>query len=251
MRVGFLHIPRTGGTYLEAIIQQQLDESQFVNFFGTPENQICNRVGIIENISPGNEVCDRLEQNSNWNTCKVFSGHFSLYIEECIDTKETSYITIVREPIQRVVSFVKKVTTKKSFRDLLMVGAHEVGDDVFWRNFKNYVEGGYSRDLMLHELHGFSNYMTKVFAGLDISSNDIIVNDSVLEIAKKRVDDMLYVGVFEEYEASISNILNILNINQPFVYKPLHYSSIPDSIKGFLCELNYYDIELYNYILNK
>jgi hypothetical protein len=49
-KIGFIHIPRTGGTYLEAVLQK-LGPEKFINFFGTPESQIDNKIGLIENIN--------------------------------------------------------------------------------------------------------------------------------------------------------------------------------------------------------
>ena len=53
-KTGFLHIHRTGGTYLEALLQH-IGPKRFVNFFGTPDNQIHNRISLIEQISKNSQ----------------------------------------------------------------------------------------------------------------------------------------------------------------------------------------------------
>ncbi len=249
MKLGFLHIPRTGGTYLESVLQQ-LGPDQFINFFGTPQNQIQNKLSIVEKIAQDLKLQQAIKQNPNWKTCRLFSGHFSQNIEKYIEGN-IKFFTILREPVQRVTSFIKRVTSSREFCREMLEGAWDIGDNVFWKNFENYIERGSTQFLAVHERHGFSNYMTKAISGMDLSSENLTVNSDILAIAKENLDKMIYVGIFEDYNKTVSDILNLLNLNLKFTSRNLIVSEVPETTRELLRDLNSYDIELYNYFLNR
>lgn len=249
MKLGFLHIPRTGGTYLESVLHQ-LGPEEFINFFGTPQNQIQNKIALIERIEQDSKMQQIVKSNPNWQSCKLFSGHFSHNIEKFVEG-EVKFFTILRNPIQRVTSFIKKVTTSRGFHIKLLEGSQKIGDEQFWKNFENYIKRGSKQFLLTHERHGFSNYMTKAIAGLDLSSESLIVDESVLNKAKENLDKMVYVGIFENYNKTVVDILNLFDLNAKFTSQDLKVSKVPKTTEKLLKDLNSYDIELYNYFLNK
>lgn len=75
-KLGFLHIPRTGGTYLESIISEKLSPTLFMNFFGTPNDQRPNKISIVENIAKDKRKQIDINKLQNWKTCKVFLDTF-------------------------------------------------------------------------------------------------------------------------------------------------------------------------------
>lgn len=249
MKLGFLHIPRTGGTFLESHLAQ-LGPNKFINFFGTPENQVKNRIGLIEQIENNIDKQNTLKNNPNWDSVKIFSGHFSLNIDRFIN-EEVNYFTILREPIQRTTSFIKKVTTSKKFNNILMQDVKTIGDSIFWSNFEGYITSKNKNGLLAHERHGFSNYMTKAIAGCNLANESLEVTEEVYLKAIENLDKMHYVGIFEKYETTIHTVLSFFNIEKIPTIHPLNISKIPEQTKKLLQELNQYDSKLYNYFINK
>ena len=250
MKLGFLHIPRTGGTYLESLLAE-LGPQQFVNFFGTPGNQLTNRVGLIEKIQDQPNKVTQIINNPNWENCKLFSGHFSHSIGSILSDNSIKYFTILRNPIQRTTSFVKKVTSSSKFAQILLSGADKIGDDVFWSNFNDYIRSENKIGLLPHERHGFSNYMVKAIAGCNLNDDNLVIGTQELEKAKANLDQMHYVGLFENYEQTVKDILKIFDLQNTGTFRETSISTVPDTTGQLLREINAYDIDLYNYFLSK
>lgn len=251
-KLGFLHIPRTGGTHLERVINQGLGPDKFINFFGSgsvPEQGV-NGIPIIETMKPGDEKNQKLLANPNYKTCELFAGHFSHNIESCFP-EDVDFFTILRDPVQRVTSMTKQFLTSKTYRDILMEGAEKRGDAKFWSNVEAYLNTNNDTGLLIHEVHGFNNYMTKVIAGCDMTDPNIVVTDEVFQKAVKNLDNMKYVGFFEEYKKTADDVLTILGIDVEYRAGELKVSEIPESTKSLFVSLNEYDIKLYEYARNK
>lgn len=245
-KTGFLHIPRTGGTYLEALLQS-LGPSKFINFFGTPEDQLRNRISLIERIASNQQAQSKLHNIISDDEVKVFSGHFSLNIAEFLPKEyDYQYFTILRDPVERTISFIKKVTSSKGFAAYMTKGC-QLNDDKFWNNFYRYINDKSSQGLMTHEIHGFSNYMTKVLCGADLSSESISLNDKDYDVAFNNLNSMLYVGNFADYSVAINDILNIFNVSARPNIRPKnkHTYDIPNNIIDFISDINSYDLKLY------
>ena len=245
-KIGFIHIPKTGGTYLENILNVMGPE-KLINFFGEPgagKTQKENGIPVIETMKPGDDKHKKLLSNKNLPTCELFVGHFSHNIEKCFD-EPVDFFTILREPIQRVASLTKQFLTSKTYSDMLMKGSDKIGDDVFWENVYNYIKNKKTDGLLIHEVHGFSNYMTKVIAGCDISDPNVIVDDEIFNRAIHNLKKMKYIGFFENYKKTIDDILTIFNLDLPYDLQPIKAHTIPPKVKELLIKLNNYDIKLY------
>lgn len=251
-KIGFLHIPRTGGTYLEALLCS-MGPDKFINFFGTPQNQQENKIGLIENISRDIGRQNKLQNIPNWSTAELFSGHFSLNISDFLPKKyQYKYITILRNPVNRVVSFIKKVTSSKNFHKSIASNC-EIGSAKFWNNFIEYYTHNKNDGLMPHEIHGFSNYMTKAIAGLDLSKPNITINNDIYNLAKNNLNKMAYIGKFENYQDTVYNILSLFKqqVKNLSIKKENNHTISDNNIIEFLISINEYDIKLYKEYFNE
>ena len=248
IKTGFVHIPRTGGTYLESLLCRELGPERFVNFFGTPENQKKNKISIIENISKDKSKQKLLKQIIDNHNVKYFSGHISLNIEQYLPKQhQYQYMTILRDPVSRVVSFVRKVTSSKTFYDYMTMGGKSNEQD-FWFNYKVYVEKQLTHGLMPHERNGFNNYITKCIAGINLANPFVEVDQHIYDTALKNLDKFIYIGKFEEYKDTIDSILKICNINTNYTIRHSSARPVPDSVLEFIYDKNIYDRKLYDRI---
>lgn len=248
-KIGFVHLPRTAGTYMEGVMASVMGPERFINFFGTPDNQVANKLGIIERIAVDKQRQDCILQIPNWSTAELFSGHFSLNVEPFLPQEYNySYITIIRDPITRVYSFVKKVTSSGGFRrHLTSNGDDPIGGDIFWERFIDYCNNNTKIGLSNHERNGFSNYMTKVFSASDLSRDDIVVDENLYNKAKENLNKMKYIGLFENYKETIDSFLKIFNVefNRYHIRESRNKNIDNKKILDFIESINTYDTKLY------
>tara|TARA_B100000085_G_C18559679_1_gene519018 strand:+ start:3212 stop:3964 length:753 start_codon:yes stop_codon:yes gene_type:complete len=250
MKIGFAHIPRTGGTYLEALLTV-MGPDKFINFFGTPNDQKPNKLGLVEYIERDIGRQADLLSISNWKTAQLFSGHFSLNIHRFLPEEyEYKYMTILRNPLNRTISFIKKITSSKNFKNEIASDC-EVNSDQFWYNAKKYIEEKNTSGLMMHERHGFSNYMTKILAGINLA-NDCEMDEQLFQKAKHNLNDMVFIGRFEKYAETVKDVFELFKLPlRPMQTKTENPHQVPQEIADFLTHINQYDIRLYKEAFNE
>ena len=250
MKIGFAHIPRTGGTYLEGLLTI-MGPDKFINFFGTPNEQKPNKLGLIEYIERDIGRQADLISITNWNTAKLFSGHFSLNIHKFLPEEyEYKYITVLRNPLNRTISFIKKVTSSRNFKSEIASDC-EINSDTFWHNAKKYIEDKNKSGLMMHERHGFSNYMTKILAGINLA-NDCDVDEQVFQKARHNLKRMAFVGKFEDYTNTVKQVFDLFDLPpRPMQSKTENAHNVPEDIEEFLKQINQYDFRLYKEAFNE
>ncbi|CAN7036136.1 hypothetical protein IGI04_032647 [Brassica rapa subsp. trilocularis] len=242
----FLHVPRTGGrTYFNCFLRKLYDNAEE-----------CPR------------SYDKLRFNPRKEKCKLLATHDDYSLMEMLPRDKTSVMTIVRDPVARVLStyeFSVEVAARFLVHPNLTSAARMASrirkknvistldiwpwkylvpwmrEDLFARRDARKVKGvviieddnPYDMEEMLMPLHKYldtptahdiiHNGATFQIAGLTNNSHLAeahevrhcvqkykSLGERVLQVAKRRLDSMLYVGLTEEHRESASLFANVV-----------------------------------------
>jgi hypothetical protein len=216
----FLHLPKSGGSTLTTLLRWQyrnLHPSEIVPFD--------TAVRTFEEFG-------RLpfEQRAH---LKLLVGHFAYGVHGSIP-KPCSYITIVREPVQRVVSVYRYVLSAPH------PPLHETLTSSI--SLEDYVGS---------EIHADQpeNALTRQLAGRD-EDDDLTTSD--LEIAKGNLRNCRAAGLSEAFDESVTLFKRILGWRTPPFYfnrnvsrRGPHPDEVADATLELMRERNASDVELY------
>ena len=217
----FLHLPKTGGSTLTTLLRWQyrnLHPSEIVRF-DTAERTF-EEFGRLP-----------LEQRAH---LKLLVGHFAYGVHGSIP-KPCSYITIVREPVQRVVSV---------YRYILSAPHHPLHETLTSSSMslEDYVGSGIHADQT-------ENALTRQLAGRD-EEDDLTTSD--LEIAKGNLGNCRAVGLTETFDESVTLFKHILGWRTPPFYfnrnvsrKGPRADEVAATTLQLIRERNASDVELY------
>ncbi|KAF3498168.1 hypothetical protein DY000_02052104 [Brassica cretica] len=242
----FLHVPRTGGrTYFNCFLRK-----------------------LYDNANECPRSYDKLRFNPRKEKCKLLATHDDYSLMEMLPRDKTSVMTIVRDPVARVLStyeFSVEVAARFLVHPNLTSAARMAGrirkknvistldiwpwkylvpwmrEDLFARRDARKVKGvviieddnPYDMEEMLMPLHKYldtptahdiiHNGATFQIAGLTNNSHLAeahevrhcvqkykSLGELVLQVAKRRLDSMLYVGLTEEHRESASLFANVV-----------------------------------------
>jgi hypothetical protein len=245
--LAFVHIPRTGGGTLSSAISKNYSPQKSPgNFQRGPEK---TRSGL-DNIrsKPG-----------NW---QAVGDHvpYGLYLQYL--PADTRYITILRDPVDRVLShyhFHAQVgqppgrhgprRLRKSWEELLTVQRSErEGQDaervVLPEDLEFSLEEGLRRKIPLYD-----NFMTRFLWGGESLFGDL--PSDALERAKENITRLWFVGITERLDDSILVLGRKLGVGLMPYYKR-HVSSrrpplieTSEDLRRLIAEHNALDVELY------
>lgn len=215
----FSHIPRTGGTTLRGIIERQYGLDAVFTFRGN--------VGGIADFKelPGTGRA-RL---------KVLQGHRPFGLAEELQLA-ANYITVLRDPVQRVASFY-----------------HWIRQDP-GNALHSQVRGMKLEDFVTSGLRHSTNQQTEFVSGLADSSND-----EALETAKRNLtrSDVAF-GLQEQFDESLLIFQRFLRWEDPFYSGKKNAtenesarSDLPRATIDLIKEHNRYDLELYRFAKEK
>jgi len=239
----FIHVPKTGGSSLTTILNYE---------YGDNFSRVENKKSLKDAMAQSDIECIAGHFNYGWH--KLIKG-------------ECKYITILRNPIDRIIShyfFVLRSPEHEVYKKI--INSNEDLKKVFGKNIK--VAGGKEKMAkLMHKKVGIVKYVlsgltdqtengqTRMLSGLDAPFGKC--NKEMLLAAKKNLsDDFIAVGLTErfgesvqlfrrklkwkrDYTAAVENKRVDLSISSKFDNESIEY------IKSF----NRFDIELYNYAL--
>lgn len=219
----FLHILKTGGSTLQAILQKQYSEWILTN-----EN---------ENVLNKETIKELLIEN-NVEDVKCLFGHFPYGIHEQF-LKPYQYITFLREPVDRVISLYFYIKNTKG---------HSMYNSLQEVSLEEFISREEYRHLVYNHQTGYLSGECSLITGY---KNNPDLSLAIQNITK----DFNVVGIMEMYEESLYVMKKNLKWSEEvFNYskqnvnknKPLR-EKIPLELISKIEELNLLDRKLYNF----
>jgi hypothetical protein len=215
----FLHLPKTGGTTFTTVLRWQ--------YRGLSPDEIM----WFTTNDPRFEELSRLpiEQRAR---LKVLMGHFPYGIHRSIP-KRCTYVTIIRDPVKRVVS---------EFRYVLSSPTHPMHDAAVSSSMdlEDYVMGRYSAQT--------ENALTRQLAGKS-GEGELTRHD--LEIASANLRSFEVVGLTDAFDESMILFKHILGWSTPFYFsrnvskRGTYPGNVSDRTIRVIRERNVFDAEIY------
>ncbi|EIJ43412.1 nucleoside-diphosphate-sugar epimerase [Beggiatoa alba B18LD] len=186
----FIHLPKTAGTSLRAIVEQEYSEDERV---------------FIYDLSP--EALEIAKQKAQH--AKIIYGHITFWIHNTLGIahEQTRYFTLLRDPIERVISLYSHYARHPD------------------TPYHTMIQQGMSLYAFLEKQITFetNNHMTRTIVGYQ--EMGFLDNPHVLNLAIKRLHNRFgFVGLSDRFEESIqilkeklgwhSTILPILNTDE-------------------------------------
>lgn len=220
----FLHIPRTAGVTLDAILERQYKLDRFFSLY-SPED-----VDKFKKISP--EDKQKID---------LLNGHFmSCGVHELLP-QPCTYITIMRNPIDRIISHYYFVRRSRS---------HYLHEEILSRemSLKDYVSSEISIEV--------NNGQTRLIAGWKENPGIGIGKcpPEMLETAKKNIEEhFAVVGLTEEFDKTLVLFKQALGWTETFYTKRNQTKNrkavkeVPQEIIKIIESYNDLDLELYKF----
>jgi hypothetical protein len=226
--VFFLHIPKCGGTTLvEEVIRRQFSPSALLLFYGRQTEELIARLSGMSRRERARLRC--------------VAGHFAFGVHRFLDVPRSTYITLLRDPVKRVISHYAYVRrTPGHYLHRTVVGAG--------LSLREYVE----RDLSLE----LENGQTRLLAGITWGAGRERPS-ALLEQAKANLaSHFSVVGVIERYEGFLVQVHDRLRWRLP-VHQPRNVAPepfAPEALDAATVELieekNRLDRELHTFAQN-
>jgi hypothetical protein len=221
-QIFFIHIPKTGGTTFYSILAKQY-----------PEEQVwpSQREDLDEYLT---------EHGSNAiSGYRVLRAHYDYSIYRRFPRKPV-YVTMLRDPVARVVSL---------YEHIKRVPAHRLHREVVMKNL-TLMEFSYYEPVQ----NIISNRQVNQLVGAIQGDAKELSDRAKLEIARVRLDEFGFFGLTEHFEDSIRLLCHtfgwkpitdydILNV-APQTSRP---SDLDDDVVNLLERINQLDLELYRY----
>lgn len=239
----FLHIHKTAGTTMYAILER---------YFAP--NEICRAHQWHQFLRIPSE------QRGKY---RLIRGHFHHCLHQLLPAKP-AYMTTLREPVSRVLSRYQHFTRDTGHylyeRARNMSLAEFLRDPIMQAQIRNlqtrHIAFDFDLKAMAAEFDPSSPHImaleekiNKMFSELSVD-----VDDSLVEVAKQRLEEFVFVGIVERFDDSMDLLAKALSWPKVQDYETrntspekLCHEDIPKELLTKITELNQADIELYEY----
>lgn len=223
----FVHIPKTAGTSLRIIIERNFDKQAIFTLDGRdPQKSI--------------EQFNQLSQEEKASFFLV-QGHGEFGALENLPHQHIKYITFVRDPVERVLSYYSYILSD-AFRRPQAEKAESM-------SFKEY--------LLSKSDWQIDNHQTRMIAG-NVGPEYGACNEEVLERAKDNIIKYFhFVGLAERFDQSVLAMSRSLGWKTPF-YKSLNRTkkritqdTIDEEMKTLIRNENRFDLQLYEFVSSR
>jgi Galactose-3-O-sulfotransferase len=219
----FLHIPKTGGTTFCKILQRKYAPKETRTFNGDRHHAEIERfVNSVE---------------SERSKYRLIQGHLHFGLHEFVPGDST-YVTCLREPIARALSFYSHVRTRSDH----YLHRRLIDERLDLKGLLNQ-----------HGTPELFNHQTRMIAGRGKNSNSE-VDRSTLERAKENlVTKFCFVGLTEQFDASLILLSRMFGWNAPLYIKrnvtsrKIDPESVDAETSRLLRQANALDLELHEF----
>lgn len=216
----FVHVPKTAGTTIKAIIAGQYGDDKVLLGPGTGEQLL--EIGRLDD-----------EQR---NKIKMIAGHLPVGFPNLVDNPR--YCTLLREPIDRVVSFYYYVRREPE---------HYLYD-------YTKIQGHSLREVMENRVSNMmDNFQTRLISGVWNVVPFGEMTPEFLDRAKRNIDTFAVVGLQERFDESMLMLADAFGWDTPY-YRSRNVSEgrprvseLDDETLALVAAANTFDTELYEY----
>lgn len=208
----FLHIPKTAGMSLHKIVASQYKPEEMMDVYA----------GELDFWPPNTQVIRDLRRPNSG--VKMFYGHYGFGVHLLLGLPDARYITMMRHPVKRIVSFYQHQAREPNSRLYRFISEgrtlRELIEERRAPEFNNYVTRILATDAELIQRHvGSNGDLTQLterladlkrsflyLAGIDGSPEpcDQIYHRSHLEAALRHIrESFLFVGITERFDDSL------------------------------------------------
>lgn len=214
----FMHIPKTGGQTLRSVVEQNYKEGDVFRCY--PTNPKYPNLEDFKNIS--DQEKERM---------KIIIGHIDYGIHNYISHDYRGYITMMRDPVDRVISSYQ----------------HVMRNSEKLRNNCASILKLYEKERMF-----LDNFQTRMISGINPEFGQCY--DEMLDQAIENIDKhFLMIGLNERYDETLRRFAKLLNWNS-IEYERVNSTPNKLTSKCFskieinkIKEMNKLDIQLYSY----
>lgn len=244
----FVHIPKTAGTALSTLVQRNYKEIFYLRGSHQPEGT--NMKDWVDAFNQKN----RLLQSQGNSTNQFLSGHFGFGLHKFLDVDACTYITLLRDPVERVISNYYQLRTFGTHTPIGQA-ANSMDLETFLLTQKCVVLD----NLQTRFLSGVGwQQATQAFADGFFSRDEFHVKygdctQEMLETAKSNLTNYFIFGLQERFPES-SALFSELFDWQDIPDRKIHFNDsrpkkdeLSQEIVQLIENLNALDIQLYQY----